>query len=372
MSAFKISCGLSLLVRRLVTLTTRVITLTIMWTAFLVSRFETGRMIILDKRGFNAPGLLASRVVVFSHFDNQGLIRHHTRAYIDALRAEGLDVVFVSNAARLAPLDLAWIQSRASRILIRRNSGYDFAAWRDALSVCGLPAANTSLLLLANDSVYGPLHQLGPVLNRIDFAEADVWGATDSWQHRFHLQSFFIAFGPKAFSDEAFNTFWRSVQNIRSKAWVVKHYELGLSRSLIAAGLRCKAIWSYIEMIEVLRQNVAEQDAQEREIEARLRSRIEPDQGNRQPNELFANAARLNAERILRIANRRVPLNPTADLWRVLIEQGFPFLKRELLRSNPSRVPDIAIWSTVVNEIRGFDRDIILRDLEKSLKNLTP
>jgi lipopolysaccharide biosynthesis protein len=67
---------------------------------------------------------------VFAHCDGQGKIRDHTRAYIIALLAEGFDQVFVTNSGRLEPLDLAWIQARAARILIRRNLGYNFAAWR--------------------------------------------------------------------------------------------------------------------------------------------------------------------------------------------------------------------------------------------------
>jgi hypothetical protein len=312
--------------------------------------------------------------VIFCHFDKRGRIRDHTRAYIDALRAEGLDVVFVSNAELLAPPDLAWVRERAVRVMIRRNLGYDFAAWRDAMVACGLPATKTSLLLLVNDSVYGPLYPLGAVLKRIDFDEADVWGATDNWQNRFHLQSFFLAFGPKALSHEAFGLFWRSVRNVRSKAWVIRRYEIGLSQSLIDAGLRCKAIWPYDEMIKALRRAEAERANRDSMVDAGSASQMEFKRGNnrRGPNNPFAQAGQRNSERLLRIAYRRVPLNPTADLWRVLIEQGFPFLKRELLRDNPSRVPDVAAWSSVIDEIYGCDVRVIISDLEKSLKNLAP
>jgi lipopolysaccharide biosynthesis protein len=155
----------------------------------------------------DAPERLGSRVVVFCHFDGRGRIRPHTRAYIDVLRDEGLDLVFVSNAARFGEEDLAWLRRRAARIIVRHNVGYDFAAWRDALPISGLPAAETRLLLIANDSVYGPLRPIGPVLRQIDFDVADLWSATDSWQHSFHLQSFFMAFGPKAMHDPAFGSF---------------------------------------------------------------------------------------------------------------------------------------------------------------------
>jgi hypothetical protein len=345
-----------------------------MWGALLISRFETGNMVISDERGQDAPEHLGPRAVLFSHFDRHGHIRDHTRAYVDALRSEGLDVVFVSNSQRLAPLDLAWVRTRAARIMVRRNLGYDFAAWRDAMAACGLPAANTTLLVLANDSVYGPWGRLRSVLDQLDFNKADVWGVTDSWQHRFHLQSFFVAFGPKALDHDAFKLFWSSVRNVRWKACVVWRYEVGLSRSLIGAGLRCKAIWSYLGMIEALRKAAAEHENRDSLPSDRRASGFTPEHGKNQIGEdnLFTRAGRDNAERLLRIADRRIPLNPTADLWRVLIEHGFPFLKRELLRDNPSRVPDVAAWSSVVDEIGEFDRDIILRDLETTLKNRTP
>jgi hypothetical protein len=339
------------------------------YVAFMISRFETRPMVLSTEPGHGAPEQLGSRAVIFVHFDRKGAIHEHTRAYIDALVDAGLDVVFVTNAAHLATPDHDWIRRRAARIVIRRNVGHDFAAWRDAMMACGLPAANTRLLVLANDSVYGPLHPLKPVLDRINFDEADVWGATDSWQHRFHLQSFFLAFGPRALGQEAFKQFWRSVRSVRSKEWVVKQYEIGLSRSLIAAGLRCKAIWSCLAMIDVVRFAAAKDEAHDK-LEAVAVPQVAPEPLNnpRYVDSLVSAADR----RILHIADHRIPLNPTADLWRVLVDQGCPFLKCALLRVNPSRVPDVAAWSSVLDKIEGFDRDIILRDLEKSLKNLAP
>jgi hypothetical protein len=340
------------------------------WVAFAISRFATDQAVISHERGDGAPERLGSRVAVFCHFDRHGRIRDHTRLYIKALQAEGLEIVFVTNSRRLAPEDLAWVRGRTARLVVRRNRGYDFAAWRDAMVACGLPSEDTRFLLIANDSVYGPLRPLGPILRRINFDIADVWSATDSWQHRFHLQSFFVAFGPKALHHEEFATFWRSVANVQSKWWVVMRYELGMSRGLIAAGLRCKALWPCTEMIEVLREAAMQEgpkDIKEEEHPAQI---VQPP--SQRPYDPFAEASRRNAARVLNSALRHVPLNPTADLWQVLIEQGCPFLKRELLRSNPSRVPGIAAWMSLVGRTDGSGREVILRDLERSLKNRSP
>ena len=68
----------------------------------------------------------------------------------------------------------------------------------------------------------------------------------------------------------------------------------------------------------------------------------------------------------------RTPLNPTSDLWRQLLAARFPFIKRELLRDNPTRVPDVVEWRDVVAEIAETSLAPIERDLQRTLRNRTP
>jgi hypothetical protein len=76
----------------------------------------------------------------------------------------------------------------------------------------------------------------------------------------------------------------------------------------------------------------------------------------------------MRVQAILRIrsaAARGVPLNPTCELWRQLLLAGCPFLKVELLRKNPTDVPDIADWRSVVASLPGGDVGMIERDLQR-------
>ena len=100
------------------------------------------------------------------------------------------------------------MQALCAAVLVRRNVGYDFGAWRDALERFALPRADTESLLLVNDSVYGPLGRIEEVLARIDFRQAELWGLTESWQSRYHLQSFFLAVAPSAMASAAWRQFW--------------------------------------------------------------------------------------------------------------------------------------------------------------------
>ncbi|MDE2334430.1 MAG: lipopolysaccharide biosynthesis protein [Rhodospirillales bacterium] len=267
------------------------------------------------------------------------------------MRAAGLSIVFVSNAGKLRAEAWEALRELCDVVLLRRNIGYDFGAMREGLQACSLPRPETEMVLIVNDSVYGPLAPLNETLARIDFAAADVWGATESWQWRYHLQSFFLAVGRKTLDSKAWQQFWSGVRPVGSKYWVIRNYEIGLTRQLIAAGLRCGALWRYLDVVrEVDTSLLATEEIQDPLLASR----------------------KIHANRIRLATAARRPLNPTADLWRQMLRARFPFIKRELLVKNPSGVEDVADWREVVADVFGSDIGFIERDLQRALRNKTP
>lgn len=299
-----------------------------------------------------APKLPGRRFAVFVHFDRNGRVNAFVRDYVQALRDAGCEVIFVTNAGELQPTALALLQPMCRTIIVRRNVGYDFAAMRDGLAAVPVAPDALDFVLIANDSVYGPFTPLGPVLARMDFTKADVWGATESWQRRYHLQSFFLAAGPAALSSKAWREFWGKLRPVRSKHWIVTRYEVGLTQALVRAGLRCQALWGYEDL-------AADVDT----------SLLGPDETVVDP---FENVRRIQAGRIRYATVARRPLNPTAELWRQLLVRDFPFIKRELLRDNPAGISDIIDWRNVLRRQFGTDTGPIEADLRRVLKNQSP
>jgi hypothetical protein len=301
---------------------------------------------------------LGPRVALFMHFDRRGAVRPYLLDYVRELAANEREVVFVSNAGKLQPGALAALQGICACVIIRRNVGYDFGAWRDALDHLGLPRAETEEIICANDSVFGPLLPLGDTLQRLDYGKADIWGLTENWQLRYHLQSFFLAFGPKAIHAEAFRKFWRSVRPVPSKLYIVKEYEVGITQAMIKGGLSCAAVWPYEALIKLVNR------------EALGRVFADDSEGGK--------ADPIQKKRILQVIRirdgvaRRSALNPTSDLWRQLLISGFPFIKRELLRDNPTKVEDVGDWEEVLREELGADPGPILLDLRTMLKGSAP
>jgi hypothetical protein len=306
-----------------------------------------------------SPVALRPKIVLFMHYDRDGHVRPQMLAYIRDLAANGRSIVFVSNAGRLNERSAAALEDICATVIVRRNIGYDFGAWRAALDHLGLPRPETEEIIFANDSVLGPLIPLAGMLDRLSYEHTDIWGLTDSWQVKYHLQSYFLAFGPAALQAGAFKKFWASVRPVPAKSFIVKAYEVGITQAMLKGGLRCQALWPYETL---LRQT----DSKELEaliaIDLTEIGRVDPVKVTQKQQALRIRDARA----------RRVTMNPTADLWRQLLVAGFPFIKRELLRYNPSEVQDVGDWIDFLRDRLSLDPEPVLHDLRFMMKDRAP
>jgi hypothetical protein len=302
---------------------------------------------------------LGENVVLFVHFDARGRVIPATREFLRSLVAAGLSVVFVTNSEHILDEDKAFLREHCGAILIRRNIGYDFGAWRDALDTLQLPRPQTRAIYMINDSVYGPFGDLSSVLAGVDFNRADLWGLTESWQHQYHLQSFFLACGEGAIRSRAWRQFWRSVRPVPCKDWIIRHCEIGFTSALTRGGISPAALFPQSTLLD------------EAEIE-RLKAVLKAGQAQKGANErLQAQAA--HAQRILRSARLgKQDLNPSIDLWRQLLCAGYPFVKRELLLANPSRVTDVFDWENVVSHRLHVDPNPLAEQIRLSLGDRLP
>ncbi|HTU53571.1 MAG TPA: rhamnan synthesis F family protein [Acetobacteraceae bacterium] len=296
--------------------------------------------------------MLGPKVAVFCHFDRAGRIRDDLRHYLAELGRCGFSIVFVSNSRRLQPAEIVFLQKHCAGVITRRNAGFDFSAWKDALLACGLPRPDTSTLLLVNDSVYGPIRPLWPTLSAIDFAAADLWALTDSWQLRYHLQSYFLIAGPRVLQSHAWKKFWSEVRPLAMKRWVIRRFEIGLSQTMLRAGFRLHSVWPYHALLG--------------DTLAGAGSPAGP------TDDPLLAAGRRHERRIRQALAEGLPLNPTSDLWRSLLRRGYPFLKRELLRQNPTRIADLWDWRALLAETSEIDPAVILTDLARSARNRAP
>jgi len=280
-------------------------------------RIVEGIRRLLHRTDAPLPPADPRRWAVFAHYDPDGMVAPYVLVHLRALRRLGFGILFVSTAPDLDEEESGPLRALCADILLRENHGLDFGSWQHGLA--RLPVG-TQLdeLLLANDSVFGPLSDLQAARRRMVRAGADFWGITDSLQHDWHLQSYFLCFGAAVLRSEAFAAFWRQPFSGRSRDEIIRKGEIGLSQQLTRAGFRGAALCPV--------RSVAK---------------------------MHGRRARMPAERLLHA-------NPTHFFWETLIRDcGCPFIKKELLRDNPERLPGLQRWKHVVRSNLAYDPELI-------------
>lgn len=290
----------------------------------------------------------AKDFAVFVHYDTKGKVHDFHIEHIRALKAAGRAVIFVSNSPEFPDSEREKAAPHCALIAWRRNRGYDFGAYRDGVLLIPDYEAARSVLLI-NDSVYGPFQDLKPLFKRMDAKTADIWGLTDNWDTKWHLQSYFLLFHEAALKSDAVRALWRDWKHVQSKSWVINKLEIGLTGRFQKAGLKCAALWPYRDEVTRFCDTVKD------------RKLLEDENLSEGHRELLG--------RILELADAGAPMNPCHFFWDQLIADGFPYMKREVLTANPIGMPRLYEWSRVIEQASGYDAGLVERHLRAILKN---
>jgi hypothetical protein len=233
------------------------------------------------------------RVCLFAHYDPAGRIAPHVHRYLAHLADCGFALRLACSGLEVLPEeDRRRLDAIGARAYCRANAGLDFGAWQHLLAAgC---AEGASEVLLANDSVFGPLADLRPVFAEMRARSVDAWGMVASLEGGWHLQSWFVWLTGEALARPALRRVFAQPFAAMTKREIILHGELGLSAALAAERLCCAARY-------------------DQAVDTRLR--------------------------------RVVRLNPMHLDWAWLIASGcVPFLKAELVRDNPLRIPWAHRW----------------------------
>ncbi|MHB1359731.1 MAG: rhamnan synthesis F family protein [Rhodocyclaceae bacterium] len=189
---------------------------------------------------------LAGEICLFVTHATLPELKPHVRFHIECLVDEGFKVVLVVNTdidATSIVID-APLRDLLTAAYVRENVGFDFGAWGHAYAIGnGLPGC--SRLLLVNDSMVGPLNKgaFTRLVSRLRESTADVVGLTQNTEPQLHLQSYFLAFGPRALASEVFRRVFSLMHALPTKELVIDAYETALTRHLVASGLKIVALF---------------------------------------------------------------------------------------------------------------------------------
>lgn len=187
-------------------------------------------LVRLDEKGLVSPDYTRP-VCLFCSYDYKSIVRKNVYQYLDALALAGFNIIFISSSDDIAISDLQKLSRCCVRIINRENKGYDFYGWKTGLEKYARYKDHAGLLL-ANDSVIGPLFSISNIVTTLENYDADVIGMTDSFQFHPHLQSYFLYCKKNVVLSEEFLLFFKEVDILDLKNAVIRKYEVGFSRLL--------------------------------------------------------------------------------------------------------------------------------------------
>jgi hypothetical protein len=269
-------------------------------------------------------------LAVFAHFDPHGQVAPHVLRHLEAL-AVAVDRVIVVTTASLTGTARAELTARGE-LVERPNEGYDFFSWKTGLDHAGA-WWESGHVVLANDSVVGPLVGYGRIIATMDDRGASVWGITASEESEPHVQSYVLGFGPTGLRSPLVRAFWLGMTPLASRSAVIAAYELGLSRLLRAAGIPAQAYF-----VPSPRDDLV---ARYRRARFAARRTLQEPPGPHAPARGPV-ADRLQALRAGRpYLQPGAAYNPMIALWDRALDARLPFVKVETLRDDPYQLdPD--------------------------------
>ncbi|TGL98130.1 hypothetical protein EHQ76_13965 [Leptospira barantonii] len=235
----------------------------------------------------------SNKLCLMAHYSSEGKIHDYLLFYMRALRELGFDIV-LSTSSGLEEFEKKKIKDLTIGILTQENYGWDFGLWKTTFQLLKDEIRKDSKIdriLVANDSVYGPLYDLKQIFSEMEKDEMDFWGMNESLEGRKHLQSYFLVFGKAVIDSDFFWNFWNDLKYYYDKRAVIENYEMNLLDLFLQEGFSGAGYLSSDKLLKVVSSL--------------------PKDPSRPINEI----------------------NPTLQMWEPIVRLcGFPFIKGELLR----------------------------------------
>ncbi len=266
-------------------------------------------------RRIDFGSLKGKRLIVLAHFD---VDKQFDPAFIflaEKMKQQlNAKLMVVSTNSDISKFEIDKLAGFVDCLVLRRNFGQDFGSWKTGLELIKQFDDYRSITLM-NDTVYGPFVSIQNFVEKIeDQNQPVVGGMTDNFEITHHLQSYFLIFNRTCVKSEWFQNFWKNYRKKHGRAQNIKGGEIALSRQAIKNGIELIPMFAYEKIKSFILLN---------------KKPIEPWR------------ERLN------VAN----VNPYHFFWKELIENfGFPFIKVELLKLNPSQIGNLNEYKEVVEK----------------------
>lgn len=175
-------------------------------------------------------------------YDENGVIHDYVVFLIRSL-SDIADVYYYADG-HIAGGEIAKVRDYVKWYGAGKHGKYDFGSWQKIINHVGWDIISQyDEIIMANDSVYGPVFDLEPTFEKIKEKKVDFWGVTISKQIECHLQSYFMVFNKNIIMSDIFRSFWNNIGLFdNNHLEFVRNHEIKLSRTLTKSGFSMGAL----------------------------------------------------------------------------------------------------------------------------------
>jgi len=309
-----------------------------------------------------------NKLAIYLVYQPQGL-SESTFGAMQHFHKQGYAVLLVSNSPLVAE-DAARARPHCWAVMQRRNFGYDFGGYQDAIRHIWASGLRPQALVIINDSIWFPLRSNCDLLQRLESTPSAFTGAFQleptrkrhaTGKKRPFMGSFFWHFKPSALEATAFRTFWSNYKATSSKYATIRQGERRFTHHMQDGGVPCEGIYSrqqfdaWLEGLNPMR------------LQQALADLCTVDAGLQQQQAALVRADRLEGDwqtqamRLAKDITRSQNIMATAPLFMVR-DLGLPFFKKAMELTNAlalhrlltaaEREPGIVDNPAVLNEMR--------------------
>ena len=184
------------------------------------------------------------RLFLFAAYEEAGVIGPSLIWYLKNISQSG-DVVLVADSD-IGQSELAAIASYCIYAQAERHGEYDFGSYKRAYAwaSANLDLSSYDYVYLVNDSVFGPLYDLNPYLQRMEAMSVPAFALVlNPHKKHPHMQSWFVGLDRSVFMQSWFADFLASVKQEENKNDICVIYETGLTKLIEKHGIPYKGLY---------------------------------------------------------------------------------------------------------------------------------
>lgn len=214
------------------------------------------------------------RMLIYVIYGNKHKLQEYKLIFLRALVEISAQVLIVING-EITEEDFEKL-SKYGKVEIRKNEGYDTAAFRHGILSLGKDKlTHYDELLLVNDTNVGPFSDLKSVFEKMSKKRLDFWGISygemqeDFTRHNpygtipMHLQSYFLVIEKSLFNYSGFYRYWEALKDTNSREKAIGKHETVFTKYFEDLGFKHGAVSAknedspmYIHPLMMLRDGV--------------------------------------------------------------------------------------------------------------------